>query len=47
VKRFAIGLVLAVMAWWLFDRLWPAIRSEPSTWLGENWREQIRDRAGV
>jgi hypothetical protein len=32
---------------WLGRRLWPAIRSEPSTWLGENWREIVREKAGV
>lgn len=32
---------------WLGRRLWPAIRSEPSTWLGEDWREVVRERVGV
>ena len=32
---------------WLGRRLWPAIRTEPATWLGEDWREIVRERAGV
>jgi hypothetical protein len=35
-------LVLLGTFVWLGMRLWPAIRSEPSTWLGEDWREKIK-----
>ena len=40
---------LAVLAGgvWLGRRLWPAIKTEPATWLGENWRDVVRERVGV
>ena len=45
--RLVLGVALALAGWWLFDRLWPAIRTEPATWLGDDWREQVRARIGV
>jgi hypothetical protein len=47
VGRFLIGVVAIALGWWLFDRLWPAVRTEPATWLGDTWRDQLRDRVGV
>jgi hypothetical protein len=38
---------LGLAGWWLVDRLWPAIRTEPATWLGDDWREQVRGRFGI
>jgi hypothetical protein len=41
----AVGLLfrLALFAGfvWVGMRLWPAIRSEPSTWFGEDWRQKL------
>jgi hypothetical protein len=45
--RAVLLIALALVGWWLFDRLWPAIRTEPATWLGDDWREQVRERTGV
>jgi hypothetical protein len=45
--RLVLWVALALAAWRLFDRLWPAIRTEPATWLGDDWREQVRARLGV
>jgi len=42
-----LAAALALGGWWLFGRLWPAIRTEPATWLGDDWREQVRGRLGV
>jgi len=51
VILYAVRLLVTVAflgaAVWIGRRLWPAIRSEPSTWLGEDWRELVRDRVGV
>jgi hypothetical protein len=45
--RLVLWAVVVAGGVWLGRRLWPAIRSEPSTWLGEDWREVVRDRVGV
>jgi hypothetical protein len=45
--RIVLLLALSAAAWWLFDRLWPAVRTEPATWLGDDWREQARARFGI
>jgi hypothetical protein len=45
--RLVLGAAIVAAGVWLGRRLWPAIRSEPSTWLGENWREVVREKAGV
>jgi hypothetical protein len=42
--RVILWLLLGLAATWLFRRLWPAIKSEPSTWLGENWQGRIIDQ---
>jgi hypothetical protein len=45
--RLVIRLALLAGAWWLFDRLWPAVRTEPATWMGDDWRDQVRARTGL
>jgi hypothetical protein len=50
-----LGSVLRLLLWaglvsgavWLSRRLWPAIRTEPATWLGEEWRDVVRQRVGI
>ena len=42
--RIILWLILGLAVAWLFRRLWPAIKSEPSTWLGENWQGRLVDR---
>ena len=39
--RLMIWIGVGAAAWWLFNRLWPAIRTEPETWLGPDWREKL------
>jgi hypothetical protein len=47
-----LGSVLRLLLWaglvsgavWLSRRLWPAIRTEPATWLGEDWQEEAKRR---
>ncbi|HZQ97461.1 MAG TPA: hypothetical protein VFC93_01465 [Chloroflexota bacterium] len=39
--RFLLFLAAVAAASWLCNRLWPAVRSEPSTWLGEDWRSKL------
>ena len=47
VMRLMVWAAIAAGGVWLGRRLWPAMRTEPSTWLGENWREVVREKAGV
>ena len=45
--RTFLGVTVIVTLYWLFNRLWPAIRTEPATWLGDDWREQIAIKFGI
>lgn len=40
-KLIAAGCLLGV-GYWLLRRLAPAIKTEPATWLGDDWRERVR-----
>ncbi|HEY3083323.1 MAG TPA: hypothetical protein VGM69_25815 [Chloroflexota bacterium] len=42
--RWLLWAGLAAGALWLARRLWPAIRTEPATWLGDDWQEEAKRR---
>jgi hypothetical protein len=44
VLRVLLWVGLVSSGLWLARRLWPAIRTEPATWLGEDWREEAKRR---
>ncbi len=45
--RLIFGVTVLVMLWWLLSRLWPAFRTEPATWLGDDWRANTREKIGA
>ena len=45
--RMFLGVTVIVTLYWLFNRLWPAFRTEPATWLGDDWRKRAREKIGI
>jgi hypothetical protein len=44
VVRLLLWVGLAAGGVWLVRRLWPAIKTEPATWLGEDWQDEAKRR---
>ena len=39
--RLLVWLAAVAGLAWVCARLWPALRTEPATWLGEDWRSKL------
>ena len=44
VMRLLLWIGVAASGLWLARRLWPAIRTEPATWLGDDWQQEAKRR---
>jgi hypothetical protein len=45
--KLVVTVAALVAALWVIARLWPALRAEPATWLGEDWSHQVREKLAV